>query len=340
METNINISQNRLEEKMKKKFGKLFDHNEIKLTNQIGKGAYGEVFLATIKNKTFVIKRLKKSVIHERAILNEVSILSYLSHFCNGIDGKILCFNDFMEDDSFFYIITEYLDKYILLSEYIISNKDNWKQEQIITVFENLKKGLITIHKAAVAHRDLKPDNIMIDPNTLDIKFIDFGLACQGKTCYTSEIVGTPLYHSPELLVNTAVGMQVLGSLGYKMFGDIPSNLTDWIYSDYWALGLVMIEFLTGQTLYDLINGIQVSTLQELISTLPKLKDDQTIIYGHIRSFCNQKFPGDNQIFKYCDSSIRLLLAPVRDGRHLMVKDTKSQHMTEVTLTLNLVGKN
>lgn len=52
-----------------------------------------------------------------------------------------------------------------------------------------------------MVHRDLKPDNIMVNPETLDIKIIDFGLsAFYNEMESLTTRVGTPYYVAPEVL--------------------------------------------------------------------------------------------------------------------------------------------
>ena len=82
-------------------------------------------------------------------------------------------------------------------------------------------------------HRDLKLENLMLDTNGY-IKIIDFGLARrlnpqdQAKT-----VCGTPFYYAPEL-----INAQLDSSISYDM-------TVDW-----WAIGILMFEMLTGKVAF------------------------------------------------------------------------------------------
>lgn len=206
---------------------KTYDPSNYKDLEILGKGSYGMVYRAYDNklDKTIVMKKIVKNQTREKTILNEVGILSHLKELCQ---DHILCYVDFMEDDDNFYIFTEYLGEYITLTDFI--EKHKMKADDYVTLIENLKDGLIEIHKLGVSHRDIKPDNIMINPNNLKIKYIDFGLSCHLESCYETNGVGTPMYMAPELLIS-----------GYDQT-KIPRRLFDWFKADYWSLGMIILE--------------------------------------------------------------------------------------------------
>jgi serine/threonine protein kinase len=68
----------------------------------------------------------------------------------------------------------------------------------LIQIMHNILKAMYNLHRLGIGHGDIKPENILINENTLEIQLIDFGLSCT-KDCKT---VGTILYDSPEILEN------------------------------------------------------------------------------------------------------------------------------------------
>ena len=76
-------------------------------------------------------------------------------------------------------------------------------EEPTAIILAKICKAVQQLVSGGIFHRDLKDENILIHPATLDIKLIDFGCATewQHKKCYT-ELSGTPEFMAPEALNN------------------------------------------------------------------------------------------------------------------------------------------
>lgn len=192
----------------------------------ISKGQFGEVNLYANKiNGTLAaVKRIiKQKDDTEESILEshkkEVAILTKLkgSKYENYI---LQIIEDWPEKYS---IVTEYIhyvDLYTYIKnahshlmtrkEWARSDEDGTYDQYLLTrprlidkvffkIVENLINGLMLIHEENVAHRDIKPDNIMIDPESLDIKYIDFGLSTMKED--NSWGSGTSYYMAPEVVI-------------------------------------------------------------------------------------------------------------------------------------------
>jgi serine/threonine protein kinase len=202
---------------------------------KIGEGSFGVVVRArdTETNTTIVIKTIIKPSKtlsestrkhREDDILSEVEALSTLHATC---DQHILCAIEFAEDEDHFYIITEYLGNYMTLLEWSAS-RGSLSHDKLLHIIDNLIDGLRTIHNFDIAHRDIKMENIMINPNTLDVKYIDFGLSCVSNKC-TKRRVGSPLYAAPELFADEL---------------STPDTMNLWFRADIWSLGMVILEII------------------------------------------------------------------------------------------------
>jgi serine/threonine protein kinase len=107
----------------------------------------------------------------------------------------------------------------------------------------NLCEGLVAMHNMGVAHRDIKLENIMVNPKTNEIKYIDFGLAnidtetTQSDTRVIMQSSGTIPYMDPKLLTN----IKALMMSGIKT---IP--IDELQKSDIFSL---------ASTIYELLNG-------------------------------------------------------------------------------------
>jgi serine/threonine protein kinase len=92
-------------------------------------------------------------------------------------------------------------------------------------VLRQLVEGLAVLHRAGIQHRDLKPSNILIKSETpLEVVLTDFGSSALATMTLLTQVRTTLAYAAPE----TLTGMYSRAS-------------------DYWSLGIILIEILTGQ---------------------------------------------------------------------------------------------
>lgn len=233
----------------------------------IGKGTWGEVYKATWEEdgneKTGVIKFSKSpNKLRYKMNLHEVEILKYLTEKQN----KILCPTNIS-----IYGYKSYDDKKELeiLMEYFmgvelkaIAGMFDFSKEDELQKWNAVKNSLLDavkcLHNLNVTHRDIKPENIMIKPDTLDVKLIDFGLACYKKSENLSEnwgctnLAGTPWYLSPELYMYKVNNLNRKNGLKipYKQFEEITWEML--LASDIWALGMTLYALAYGKKLFEI----------------------------------------------------------------------------------------
>lgn len=195
-----------------------------------------------------------------------------------------------MEKDSLWSIQSCYTKVlYILTKTYsmnlrtfIISHKVGKKNFREIAF--QILKGLESMHKVGIAHRDLKPDNILINEDTLEVVIADLGSAKKidadgGGISY----ICSRAYRAPELL---------LGSTTYG------------VKIDLWSLGCVLLEMVTESTnrffrgkngtevLKEIIALLGAFTLQDILDmNLPKnVKITSQIEQSDIRKLISKDF--------------------------------------------------
>lgn len=210
-----------------------FNPQSMDIISEVGVGTFGVVY--SVKDKSSgnisVMKKIEKVKVKKDRIMSEIDTLKYIMPICM---EYLLCYEGFFEDDKYYYIYTELLKDYIPLSQYTrICNESMIIYDKIV---RNLVIGLIVLHKYGVVHRDIKPDNIMINRDNGNIKYIDFGFACF-KECESLRMAGTYKYMAPEIAIKSS---------GKK------NTIKDYMKADIWSLGIVIYGLLTGKTPYEI----------------------------------------------------------------------------------------
>jgi serine/threonine protein kinase len=125
-------------------------------------------------------------------------------------------------------LITNYIDG-ISLKNFISSGYNlNLTKDDLMFIVYQLVNILHELHKKfKVAHKDLKPDNIMIDPITYKVSVIDFGLSCGDKKCKAG---GTPKYMAPEMFFSYIDNKQL--------------TFKETKRTDIFSLGIILLELL------------------------------------------------------------------------------------------------
>tara|TARA_B100001121_G_C18583260_1_gene570809 strand:+ start:63 stop:974 length:912 start_codon:yes stop_codon:yes gene_type:complete len=195
---------------------------------KIGEGTYGKVFKARDRrNGAIVALKKTRLEMEEEGVpstaLREVSLLQMLSESDHVV--KLLSVEHVEENNKpILYLVFEYLDTD--LKKYMdLTGKSTPMPKNVVKSFMyQLIKGVTHCHKHGVLHRDLKPQNLLVDKNTSTLKIADLGLGRAFSIplkSYTHEIV-TLWYRAPEVLLgsthySTPVDMWSVGCIFAEM---------------------------------------------------------------------------------------------------------------------------
>lgn len=141
---------------------------------KIGEGTYGVVYKARDKNTQAIVALKKIRLDSEDAgvpstAIREISVLKELQH------ENIVSLLDVVHNSTKLYLVFEYLD--LDLKRYMDSvKKQGLSRAHVKSYIYQITRGIAFCHSHRVLHRDLKPQNILINQEGT-IKLADFGLA-------------------------------------------------------------------------------------------------------------------------------------------------------------------
>ena len=213
------------------------EYESIKI---IGRGAFGEVHVCReIKTgKIYAVKKIKKDVLLQK---NQVIHIRSEQQFMSKVKSPwIVDLKASFQEDEYLYLVMEYCQGGDFMS--LLIKKDILSEDEARFYIAELILAVDSIHKLDCIHRDIKPDNILIDKNG-HIKLSDFGLAKISPYLMTSTSINNknntnqrPTHQKNYSCVGTAyyVAPEVLKKTGYSK--DI----------DWWSVGVIFFEMLVG----------------------------------------------------------------------------------------------
>ncbi|KAG5155131.1 hypothetical protein AAZX31_05G148400 [Glycine max] len=212
----------------------------------VGTGSFGIVFLAKCL-ETGEPVAIKKVLLDKRYKNRELQLMRLMDH-PNVISLKHRFFSTTSADELFLNLVMEYVPESMYrVSKFYSNTNQSMPLIYVKLYMHQIFRGLAYIHTVpGVCHRDLKPQNILVDPLTHQVKICDFG--------------------SAKVLVKGEANISHICSLFYRapelMFG-----ATEYTTSiDIWSAGCVLAELLLGQPLFPGENALD--QLVEIIKVL------------------------------------------------------------------------
>lgn len=236
----------------------------------LGSGTFGKSFHMILcigyvfeaydltNDRKVAVKRVRKA---ERKISREYLILSEIKGNKRCVELLDIFYTVGEDDKLTQNFVFEYIPN--SLEKFISSHKKPMMIPitTIKTIMRQFLEGLEFIHGKNICHRDLKPDNILLD-DELNVKICDFGSSkiLDGKSKKNIPHIVNKFYRAPELLFCRT---------------DYTTKI------DIWAAGCILIEMFTGEPLFPgKTDGLQFMEIVALLGTPPV--EDQPYLYARL----------------------------------------------------------
>eukprot|EP01103_Thecamoeba_quadrilineata_P015378 TRINITY_DN4841_c0_g1_i2.p1 TRINITY_DN4841_c0_g1~~TRINITY_DN4841_c0_g1_i2.p1 ORF type:complete len:295 (-),score=43.41 TRINITY_DN4841_c0_g1_i2:135-1019(-) len=207
---------------------------KYKIGRVLGKGSYGKVYVLLRKDpltntlKTLAMKQMDKRVIIDKNVVDNILNEKNLLREVRGSAFVLHIYKTFQTEDDL-CMIMPYMAGGDL--RYHLLNHHRFPEEQVRFYASQIVLGIEGLHKFGVIHRDIKPDNLLVDEDGY-CYIADLNVSIKAVTVNTR--TGTSRYMAPEVINH--------------------QNYTDKV--DWWSLGVTLFELLSGRPPFEDANAI------------------------------------------------------------------------------------
>jgi 5'-AMP-activated protein kinase catalytic alpha subunit len=191
-------------------------------TKVLGRGSYAIVLHAidTETNRPYAVKIISKQFLIDHNEVthfeHEVTIFSSLDH------PRVVKFYKLLHDDQLIYLVIEYCE--LGTMETAILKQQGCGEFHAAHFVQQVLQGIHYLHFRGIAHRDLKPQNILVD-HGFNLKLADFGFAINVDSGLRSTRCGSPVFAAPEVIAGQTYDPKC---------------------ADMWSLGVIVFLLATG----------------------------------------------------------------------------------------------
>lgn len=307
------------------------------LTKRLGRGAMGQVYLATDKKlgtREVAVKTVRQDILNSEDLQAGEAIARFEREALSAASIRhpnIVNVTDFGEtEEGIFYLVMEYVEGESLHK--LLRREGTLPIKRAVKILRQIADGVDAAHAQGILHRDLKPANIFIMQSKTNkdgfIKVGDFGLAKMVNQTVTDAnsdatpssrgIIGTPEFMSPEQMqpelgVDVRADIYALGTIAYLMLGGRTPFTGD-------LMELVMQKVVRDTPpLSDLRNDIPKDVEKVIMSALEREPDKRV---STVAEWINNLEKAAKDVGEKTDGTARLtVMAPV--GAEVYINDER-----------------
>src|SRR5260370_10800279 len=229
--------------------GRAIKAGRYKLIDERGSGNFGTVYIARdmLTNYLYAAKVMRIDHTDDNELVERFKREAVILYNLNDLHiGRVI---DYGNEGQLYYIIMHHIDGQNL--KYYIQNYGNMEPLRALDYIHQATQGLDAAYKRGVVHRDIKPQNVLIN-NKGVLKIVDFGLSRSRDMptlTHSDKFMGTAYYAAPE---------QVLSS------HEVDTR------ADLYALSAMLFEMLTGKPPYSEGNALEI-IMQHTRAEIPSI---------------------------------------------------------------------
>jgi len=191
-----------------------------RILSEIAEGGFGVTYKGehTLTKDPVCIKHCSQvSAAHDAVLIQETKAIWDLRHYAMPVMRDL-----HRLDDGSLALVMSYIPGHTL--EQIVEKVGKMEPETVAWITDRILNALLYLHHHGVIHGDIKPQNVIIQPNTHSVVLVDFGLAMVKPGASAKSIGYTPVFASPEQIAGKTL---------------LPA-------SDYYSTGMLMTYALNG----------------------------------------------------------------------------------------------
>ena len=230
-------------------------NGKYKLIDERGRGSFATVYVArdTENNHIYAVKVMHLELSNDGELLARFQREAHIH--LNLSDPHIARIVDYGNDSSMYYIVMEYIDGQNL--KYHMLTHGPMEPLRALNYTRQIVEGLDTASKQGVVHRDIKPQNILVNGKDV-VKIVDFGLARSRETVTLTQsnvFMGTAYYISPE---------------------QAESGRSADTRSDLYSVATVLFEMLTGSPPFEGETAVDIviKHMNEKVPSICRIRPD------------------------------------------------------------------